>query len=153
MTAPTTARVLADEPAPPTFGHADYADAFTVVRRSDDTRDAEQWARDCLDGAPPLFRLVVPKLWRWAVGFRLGPIPSSDHVLGWRLIGATPETVELRTSGWQASADVVIRVRQASVLFTTWFRYERPIAGRITWCVLAPVHRFFVPRLLRWASP
>jgi hypothetical protein len=69
------------------------------------------------------------------------------------VIGTTPETIELRTHGWQASAGVVIRVRERTVRFTTYFRYERRFPGRITWFVLGPVHRFFVPRLLRWASP
>jgi hypothetical protein len=153
VTSVETTRVRPDEPVPPAFGRQDYADAFTVARRPDDHRDAEQWTHDILDGAPRLFRLIVPRLWRWVVGFRLGPIPSPGHALGWRIIAITPEAVELRTQGWQASAAVVIRVREPSVLFTTWFRYERPMAGRITWFVLAPVHRFFVPHLLRWASP
>lgn len=148
-----TSRVLVTEAAPSTFGHHDYADAFTVVRRGDDHRTAEQWAHDCLDGSPAAFHAVVPRLWRYVVGFRLGPIPSPDHALGWRVIGTTGDTVELRTSGWQASAGVVIRVTERTVLFTTFFRYERPAAARITWFVLAPVHRYFVPRLLRWASP
>jgi hypothetical protein len=153
VTSVETVRVVVSEPVPATFGHHDYADAFTVVRRPDDHRDAEQWARDCLDGAPRAFTAVVPILWRRVVGFRMGPRPSPEHVLGWQVIGTTPETIELRTHGWQASAGVVIRVRERTVRFTTYFRYERRFPGRITWFVLGPVHRFFVPRLLRWASP
>ena len=153
MTSAETSEVLVTEPVPPTFGWHDYADAFSVGRQPDDTRNARQFAHDCLDGAPRAFRAVVPLLWRHVVGFRLGPRPSPGHVLGWRVIGVTPETIELRTQGWQATAGVVIRVLERKVLFTTYFRYERQVPGRITWFILAPVHRFFVPWLLRWASP
>lgn len=153
MTTGQTSEVLVTEPVPPSFGRHDYADAFSVVRQPDDDRNAEQWAHDCLDSAPRAFRAIVPQLWRHVVGFRLGPRPSPGYVLGWRVIGTTADTIELRTQGWQATAGVVIRVRERTVLFTTYFRYERQVAGRITWFVLAPVHRFFVPLLLRWASP
>jgi hypothetical protein len=85
------------------------------------------------------------------IGFRLGPRPSPDHVLGWRIVDSTPEAIELGIASWQLSGDIVVRVWEDEVHFTTFLRFERRFPIRIMWPALARVHRFFVPRLLHWA--
>jgi hypothetical protein len=150
MTDTDTRRDVVTEPPPPTFGRCDYADAFSIVREPGDSRTPETVARDVLDRSPWAFRTFVPILWRLVVGFRLGPRPSPDHVLGWKIIETTPEITELRTHSWQATGGVIVRLQEKRVLFTTFMRYENRLTSRAMWSVLAPVHRFFVPYLLRW---
>ena len=148
-----TRRVPVAEQAPRTFGSYDYADAFTIITEPGDSRTAEQWARAALDRSPVGVRSLIPFVWRRVVGFRLGPRPSPDHVLGWRIVESTPEAIELRVESWQISGAIVVRVRENAVLFTTFLRYERRVPARALFVVLGPIHRFFVPRLLRWAPP
>lgn len=60
----------------------DYTDRFTADK-SPDSRTAEAWMRAVLEGAPAMLRWFVRFGWRAALGFRLGPAGSPEHILGW----------------------------------------------------------------------
>lgn len=153
MSRPRATRLHVIDAPPAAYGTSDYADAFGITRRRDDRRDASHWARDALDRAPRAFRAIVPVLWHRLVGFRLGPRPSADHILGWRIVESSPEVIYLRTESWLMAAAIVVRVADAEVRMITYLQFRRPRPARPLWVVLGPIHRFLVPRLLRWASP
>jgi hypothetical protein len=65
-------------------GRIDYEVAFCVVADPVDRRSAEQWARAMYESPPAVERLFVWYGWK-ALTARLGPYPSEDHVLGYRI--------------------------------------------------------------------
>jgi len=85
----------------------DYRDAFEVPTDRTDTRTPEQWARAVFESAPRKSRWFLLLGWRGVLGLRLGPRPSSDHVLGWRIVETSPEAVrlELRSAVMTAPPD------------------------------------------------
>jgi len=131
----------------------DYADAFEIRVPEPDGRTAEQWVRRGLEGAPPALRLLIRVVHRVVLGFRLGPHPSPDHVLGWRIGTSEPDVVRLEAASWLVRAVIVgRRVDPHTTRLTTFLFYERPIAARVVWTVVGPVHRRVAPYLLARAA-
>ena len=116
-------------------------------------RTAEQWVRTGLEGAPPAMRALIRVVHRVVLGFRLGPHPSPDHVLGWRIAASEPDVVRLEASSWLVRAVIVgRRVGLHTTRLTTFLFYERPVPARIVWTVVGPVHRRVAPYLLARAA-
>jgi hypothetical protein len=130
---------------------ANYAGAFEVTASGADGRSPEQWVRDVFEGAPRAFRRFVVVGWRYVVGLRLGPWPSPDHVLGWRIVSATSEMIILEVRSAMVTARKTLRVEGSRVTMTTFVRYERPLA-RAIWAAIAPVHHQTEPYLLGHAA-
>jgi hypothetical protein len=61
---------------------AHYAAAFALTTDAAETRTALQWAREVFEGAPAALCWCMTFAWRRALGLKLGPRPSDDHVLG-----------------------------------------------------------------------
>jgi hypothetical protein len=129
-----------------------YAAAWEVTIADGDTRCAEQWARATFEDAPPALRGFI--LTGWIAGLRLslGPRPSPDHVLGWRIVTATPELIIMSVqSALIGTAHFVLGLESSRTLLTNFVRYEKP-AARPIWSAVQPLHHRIVPYLLGHAA-
>jgi hypothetical protein len=128
-----------------------YASAFEVITPGTDARSPEQWARAAFEDGPAPIRWFVLIGWRYVLGFRLGPRPSSDHVLGWKIVETAPDSIVLELRSALVIARKVVRVEGARVVMTTFVRYRRPRA-RALWSAVAPIHHLTEPYLLGRAA-
>lgn len=129
----------------------DYTDAFEVSIAGADRRSAEQWARSTFEGAPWPMRWFVLAGWRMVLRLRLGPRPSPDHVLGWKILdrGANWVVLELRSAF--LTAHLVFWVEESRVVQSTFLRYDRRVA-HFVWPPVSMIHRQLVPWFLRRAA-
>lgn len=134
-----------------TLAQPDYASAFEVAITGTDLRSAEQWVRATFEGAPRALRWLVTVGWQYVLGFRLGPRPSPTHVLGWRIVTGTPDSILLELQSPFMTAHKVLRVESSRVFTATFVRYERRPA-RALWSVVAPIHHRTEPYLLGHAA-
>jgi hypothetical protein len=135
-----------------TVADSDYADATEVVITGLDVRSPEQWARATFEGAPLVVRSFIVGGWVAALGLRLGPRPSPDHILGWTIETATDEVVVLGVhSSVLGPAHLALRVKDSHVVLATFLRFERR-PGRSIWWAAAPLHRRIVRYLLEHAA-
>ncbi len=133
-----------------TLTDPDYAISFGLPVKRADVRTAAGWAQACFEhtSRPVLWFLVGG--WRFGLGLRLGPRPSTRHVLGWRIVTSAPEFVILEVRSRLMTAHNLVEVLDGRVVLTTFVRYEHP-AARPLWSAAALVHRLSVPRLLNHA--
>jgi hypothetical protein len=129
----------------------DYACAFRSAHPPTDTRSAEQWARVVFEGASRPVRLFLTLGWRIVLGLRLGPYPSADHVLGWRIGASEPGLIVLDQRSRLITAHNVVEVDGASICWTTFVKYRHPAAPAV-WALVKPFHVLTIPRLLRRAG-
>ena len=143
---PVTEAILASGPA-------DYADAFEVVRDGPDHRTAEQWMRCGLEQSPRALRRTIVVVHRHVLRFRLGPLTSGEHVLGWRITEDRPDLVRLEaTSPILRAAIVGRRIDPIRTRLTTLLWFERPTVARVVWAAVGPLHRRIAPYLLARAA-
>jgi hypothetical protein len=102
------------------------------------------------EDAPLGLRQVLVGGWL-ALGLRLAPRPSPDHVLGWRIASTTPDTIVLELDSKLMSAQNVIEVDGTRVVWTTLVHYRNRL-GAVMWSAAAPVHHLILPRLLGRAA-
>lgn len=143
--------VTDDMRAASTVADSDYASAFQVAVSTIDARSPEQWARTAFEDAPRLLRSIIVIGWRVALGLRLGPRASPDHVLGWKIVSSTPDAITLEVGSRLVTAVKVLQVGAGRATAATFVRYER-WPGRIVWRVIAPVHHRTEPLLLTLAA-
>jgi hypothetical protein len=130
-----------------TLGHPSYTCAFELASPANDARSAHEWLRAILEGAPgPLRRFVVAG-WIAVLRLQLAPRPSSDHVLGWKVLLDTPQETVLGVEGPTLSAHQVVQVHESRIVHVTFVRYNRPVA-RLLWTVAAPIHVRVIPYLM-----
>ena len=129
----------------------DYRDAFEVPTDRTDTRTPEQWARAVFESAPRKSRWFLLLGWRGVLGLLLGPRPSSDHVLGWRIVETSPEAVRLELRSAVMTAHLILRVASSTAVLTTHVYYTRPLAHPL-WAAVGPIHRQMIPSLLGRAA-
>ena len=134
-----------------TLADPDYTDACEITISNSDTRSPDQWARAIFEDAPRALRWFVVSGWIAGLGLRLGPRPSPAHVLGWKILTATPSVIVLGVHSIVLSNHLVLRVQDSSIVLATFVRYERRPAP-IVWGVAQPIHRRVVPYLLRRAA-
>lgn len=151
MTPPKARRIQPSAPQLDTG--ADYADAFEIRIGEDDSRTAEQAFRDGLGAEPGAIGRLVSWTHRHGLRFRLGPVTSSDHVNGWKVVHSDPDQFVLTTDGSLMRAQLALR-RQADrrAVLTTQLFYRHHAAARIVWAVVGPVHRAIAPRLIENSS-
>jgi len=125
----------------------DYRDAFVVPLSSTDTRTPEQWARAVFESAPRPVRWFLLLGWRGVLGLRIGPRPSSDHVLGWRIAETSPEAVRLELRSALMTAHLILRVASSTAVLTTHVYYTRRLAHPL-WAGVSLIHRQMIPYLL-----
>lgn len=132
----------------------DYADAFEIRTHQPEPRSALEFARAALvDDSPPWMRSTIRVVHRHVIRFRLGPGNSSGHLLGWSILTAEPDVVQLQAVSPLVQAMVIGRmVRPTHVRFSTYLFYARPAVARAVWTVIGPLHRVIAPRLLEGAA-
>ncbi|HEY1831544.1 MAG TPA: DUF2867 domain-containing protein [Acidimicrobiales bacterium] len=135
-----------------TMAAPDYVDGFSLlVPASGEVRTPEDWARAVFDDAPAALYQFVVIGWRVFLGLRLGPRPSPDCVIGWRLADRGEHWVRMEVGSAMLEAHIVFWLDQERLTFSTSVHYTRRRA-RLLWSALAPVHHQVVPMLLRSAA-
>jgi len=135
-----------------TLAEPDYAAAWEVTIADGDARSAEQWARATFEDAPRALRAFIVTGWRVGLGLRLGPRPSPDHVLGWKIVTAAANPIVLSVqSALLGSAHLVLRVEGSRAVLASFVRYEK-LGARPIWSATQPIHHRIVPYLLRRAA-
>lgn len=134
-----------------TVGRIDYESAFSVAADQYDHRSAEQWARAMYESPLTAQRLVVFYGWK-VLTARLGPYPSADHVLGYR-IQENEEGLICFSVEWALglACDLVLYTGPGVAALASFVELKRP-AGRIVWPIVAPMHERIVPRWLSRAA-
>lgn len=126
----------------------DYTDRFAVASAL--RRSAEEWARAAFEEAPRPLRWLMVVGWQLALGLRLGPRPSSHHVLGWQIVDRAPDAVTVQARSWLLAARLRFSVDGSSVSQSTFVRYEHRLAA-VIWPPVSLLHRRIVPYNLRRA--
>jgi len=129
----------------------DYESAFSVAADTTDRRSAEQWARTMYESPPTAERLFVWYGWK-ALTARLGPYPSDDHVLGYR-IKANERDYICFSVEWALglACELVLYTAPGAAGLASFVELKRPPA-RIVWPIVALVHERIVPRWLSRAA-
>jgi hypothetical protein len=122
-----------------------------VPLRPSEDRTAEQMIRDGLEHAPPRLRATIVSVHRHVLRFRLGPVSSPNHVVGWRVVTSEPDVIRLETTGPLIAGTLVARrVGATTARLTTFVRYQRPLAR--VWAIVGPLHRRVAPYLMARAA-
>lgn len=129
----------------------DYRDRFEVSIPGTDTRTAEQWLRAVFEEAPRPVRWFLLLGWRGVLGLQLGPRPSPDHILGWRIASREPEDVRLELHSALMNAQLALHLSSSTAIWRTNVFYTKPLA-RPLWAVVGVIHRQIVPYLLGRAA-
>ena len=138
----------------PALGGADfdYADCFEMRAAAPEERSMESLARAALEDVPLVLRGVILVAHRFILRFRLGPLSSAEHVLGWRIVTSAPDHVVLEADGPLIRGVMVGRNTGPSVtVLRTFVMYRQP-AARHVWSVVGVLHRRVAPYLLRRAA-
>lgn len=129
-----------------TLDRIDYADAVTVATEEIDATP-EEWIRAVLEQTP--IGRSAPRLWH-ALGLRLGPRPSPDHVQGWAIADRGADSIRVETTSWMMSGEAVVQVGGGNVSLALFLRYDSAVAPWI-WRVVSIQHRRAVPVMLHEA--
>jgi hypothetical protein len=127
-----------------------YTCAFEIDAPPTDTRTAEEWLRAIMEDAPASLRWFILAGWVAGLRLRLGPRPSTDHVLGWKILSVTSTEIAIGVEGATLSAHQVVQVKDGRVLHATNVRYDRP-AAPVIWALAAPIHVRMIPYLMEQA--
>jgi hypothetical protein len=148
MTLPVELTLQPLDPDPLVAGERfDYADRFTIALTAADHRSAETWARTALEQAPPALRLLIRVAHRHVLRFRLDDAPGT--VVGWRVVTAAHEVVELRTDGPLVRGVLIgRRPSDETTTLQTYLQFHRSWV-RFLWSAVQPVHRRVAVHLLR----
>lgn len=138
----------------PALGGArfDYADCFEVRAVAPEERTPEVLARAALEDMPVALRGLVLVAHRVILRFRLGPLSSAEHVLGWKIVASTPGHVVLEADGPLIRGVMVGRRTEPGVTVLTTFVFYRGRAAPVVWSVVSMLHRRVAPYLLRRAA-
>lgn len=144
--------VIAEAP-PPGKSDYDYADAFEVTLPPGDGRPAEEILRAGLQDAPPALRLMIFHVHRHVLRFRLGPVSSPNHVLGWQRMMSEADVARLEASGPLIDAALVARrIGDHTARLTTFVVFRQPRAARLIFPLIGPLHRRVAPYLMERAT-
>ncbi|QYG91726.1 DUF2867 domain-containing protein [Iamia sp. SCSIO 61187] len=127
--------------------NADYADRFSISLPTSD-RSALDWARLILEETPA--GRGAPRLWT-AIGVRLGPRPSPDHVQGWRTLAQHPTWARLGAATTYLEARAVVEADDDTLALALFVRYRVPVLGAALWWPISVMHRRGVPVMLQQA--
>ena len=134
-----------------TLAEPNYAAAWEADIAAGSALSAEQWGGATFEDAPRALRAFIVAGWTAGLGLRLGPRPSPDHVLGWRITVNAPEMIILEVQFRFGTAHNVLCVASSRVLVGTFVRFEKR-GGRTVWSLVAPLHQWIVPYILGRAA-
>lgn len=141
-------RVAVTEPLA-TAGRNDYADTFELRLSEPDPHPPETWVRAGLGSTPPFVKRIVGLL-----GLGGSAESSADRLAGFRILESTAEVIHLEvTVSLLRVVMVGRRVEPMRRQLTTILYYERPLAARVVWAVIAPLHRRTARKLITGALP
>jgi hypothetical protein len=105
------------------------------------------------EGAPPILRSCILFGWRVVLGLRLQPLHAPDRVLGWRMVGETPDhdSLSLEADSRLLRAENLVAVDDHVVLWVTVVHFESRF-GRLLWGAASVVHHRTIPYLLDRAA-
>jgi hypothetical protein len=116
----------------------DYQDAFSVQTETRHT--PEEWGRLALvQHAPPALRRIIRAV-HHAIGLRLAPSGSGDHVAGWEILQNEPEYVVLGVEGRVLTPRIIVSTPPGSFVVSTLIRFDH-VSARAAWTFVAPIHR------------
>jgi hypothetical protein len=129
----------------------DYESAFSIGTDAGDRRSPEQWARATYESPPAADRLFVWYGWK-ALTARLGPYPSDDHVLGYRIEANERDYICFGVE-WALglACDLLLYIRPSEIALASFVELKRP-AARVVWPTVVPIHERIVPRWLGRAA-
>jgi hypothetical protein len=131
---------------------ANYAAAFSVTTEAMCARTPLQWARAVFEDAPAALRWCMVFGWTRVLGLRLGPRPSSDHVLGWAIAeGGVPGSTALIAQSRFLRASNTVTVEGSTVTWVTLVHYSSA-AARPLWAMVRPIHHLTIRFLLARAA-
>jgi hypothetical protein len=122
----------------------DYQDAFSLETTV--VRTPEEWTRLVLDSAPNVLRSFV-RYAHLALGLRLGPRGSPDHLWGWTVLQSGPEAFVLGADGGLGTPRIVVLTPPGGLVFATILRFSG-FRARLVWAGVAPIHRAVARSLL-----
>ena len=130
---------------------SDYTDRFEVVIPGTDTWTAEHWLRMIFEDAPRPVRWFLLLGWRWVLGLRLGPRPSSEHILGWRIVSRKAGKARLELDSMLMKVQLTLQLSSSTATWHTNISYTHPLA-RPLWAAVGVIHRQVIPYLLKCAA-
>jgi hypothetical protein len=126
----------------------DYADAFEIGLPEPVAKSPEELFRAALDDVSWV-RRWVPIVHRHILRFRLGPLESPNHVMGWRIQSSHADAVALEADGPLFRGTIVGRkINPETVVFTSFLTYLDRAPARLVWALVGPAHRRIAPYLL-----
>ena len=129
-----------------------YSDVFTAhLPAGTPPLDAEEWSRLLFEGRAAPLRWFLLFGWRVALGLKLGPTGSTEHVLGWKVAYKDPDRIRLEQQSGILRAALVTHIHAEQLTQVTFVRYQSFI-GRLIWPPVALLHRRIVPHLLAQAT-
>jgi hypothetical protein len=130
----------------------DEADSFEVRLDQPDIHSAEEWVRTALEDAPAGLRLLIRRVHRDVIRFRLGPQSDADHILGWQIVTSSPDVLQLEAAGPVARGVIVARRQSSTRATLTTFVFYRNSSARLMWPFIRPVHQRVARYLLHRAA-
>lgn len=148
-------RVEVPQPIAASFARstANYAAAFALATEAAGTKTSLQWAREVFEGAPAALRWCIVFGWRRALGLKLGPRPSDDHVLGWAVAQGdlVPGSTALLAESRFLRAHNIVTVEPSTITWVTLVHYSHWVA-RPLWAMARPIHHLTIRSLLARAA-
>ncbi|WP_051898757.1 hypothetical protein [Sciscionella sediminilitoris] len=128
----------------------DYQNAVCLESAAAADRTALQWIRAILEGAEPEMRAGLRNGWT-GLGVRLGPIPSDEHVFGWR-IGERSADVVLLGADTETGLrpELFVQRTGTGVVFGSFMQFDTERA-RDDWSAMVDRHAPVMRRLLEYA--
>jgi hypothetical protein len=138
----------------PLLGDSEYdeADSFEIRLDESDTHSAEEWVRTSLEDAPAALRLLIRRVHRDVIRFRLGPQSDAQHVLGWQIVTSSPDVLQLEAAGPIARGVIVARMHSPTRATLATFVFYRHPSARLMWAFIRPVHQRVARYLLHRAA-
>jgi hypothetical protein len=132
------------------LANANYADVVTAAADEAPGATPEQLIQAGLDGVPRGLLLFIPFVQRFFLGLQLKLRPSSDHLLGWKIVDRGENWMRIESASWFLTAHVVMHIDQEQMSFASFIRYERWPAMFI-WPPVSLIHRQVALALVRSA--
>jgi hypothetical protein len=133
-----------------TLARVDYADSFLVDVGSRLDHDAEQLAREIMEGVSERMRSQLLAGWS-AIGLKIGR-SSGPSLLGWQVRRSAPDHLLVGAdSRIGMPGELLFKKDSGAVLFATFVQQSNLLA-RAVWAATEPVHVRIVRDLMADAS-
>jgi Protein of unknown function (DUF2867) len=128
-----------------------YSKAWELPSLDAHALTPEQWVRRTWEDASRFLRWFLPIGWAGILRLRLGPRPSPDHILGWRISACDSGSITVEARSRLLTAHNIVVVNESSIVWVTLVRYDKRIGG-LVWAVIAPTHRLLLSYALKRAG-